>query len=171
MKHWSLLQKKIVTLDKLIQEIPAGKNRNKKLVFTNGCFDILHKGHVQYLCQSADLGDILVVGLNSDDSVKRQGKGEDRPVNQWDARALVLAGLNCVDYVVEFTEDTPIHLIESLIPDVLVKGGDYDPSEENALSKKYIVGREVVLQNSGTVEVIDLVEGFSTTGILKKLKK
>ncbi|MBK6951224.1 MAG: adenylyltransferase/cytidyltransferase family protein [Crocinitomicaceae bacterium] len=170
MSHLFQLQKKIVSLNNLVQEISALKSQNKKIVFTNGCFDILHKGHVQYLSLAADLGDVLVVGLNSDASVKRQGKGDDRPVNNSDARALILAGLGFVNFVVEFDDDTPLNLIEAIVPDVLVKGGDYDPLETNADSKKYIVGRDVVLKNNGRVEVIDLVQGFSTTAIIKKLK-
>jgi len=171
MKHLSQLQKKILSPNDLLQQLNALKSHHKKVVFTNGCFDILHKGHVQYLSLSADLGDILVVGLNSDASVKRQGKGDDRPVNDSDARALVLAGLGFVDFVVEFDEDTPLNLIEKIVPDVLVKGGDYDPAETDANSKKYIVGRDIVLKNKGRVEVIDLVQGFSTTSIIQKLKK
>ncbi|MBK6525435.1 MAG: D-glycero-beta-D-manno-heptose 1-phosphate adenylyltransferase [Crocinitomicaceae bacterium] len=171
MSHLFQLQKKIVSLNNLVQEISALKSQNKKIVFTNGCFDILHKGHVQYLSLAADLGDVLVVGLNSDASVKRQGKGDDRPVNNSDARALILAGLGFVNFVVEFDDDTPLNLIEAIVPDVLVKGGDYDPLETNADSKKYIVGRDVVLKNNGRVEVIDLVQGFSTTSIIQKLKK
>jgi rfaE bifunctional protein nucleotidyltransferase chain/domain len=171
MSHLFQLQKKIVSLNNLVQEIAALKSQNKKIVFTNGCFDILHKGHVQYLSLAADLGDVLVIGLNSDASVKRQGKGDDRPVNNSDARALILAGLGFVNFVVEFDNDTPLNLIEAIVPDVLVKGGDYDPQETNPDSKKYIVGRDIVLKNNGRVEVIDLVQGFSTTSIIQKLKK
>jgi len=171
MSHLFQLQKKIVSLNNLVQEIAALKSQNKKIVFTNGCFDILHKGHVQYLSLAADLGDVLVIGLNSDASVKRQGKGDDRPVNNSDARALILAGLGFVNFVVEFDDDTPLNLIEAIVPDVLVKGGDYDPQETNVDSKKYIVGRDIVLKNNGRVEVIDLVQGFSTTSIIQKLKK
>lgn len=171
MSHLFQLQKKIISLNDLIQQVATLKSQHKKIVFTNGCFDILHKGHVQYLSLAADLGDVLVVGLNSDASVKRQGKGDDRPVNNSDARGLVLAGLGFVDFVVEFDDDTPYKLIEAIVPDVLVKGGDYDPDETNPDSKKYIVGRDIVLKNNGRVEVIDLVQGFSTTSIIQKLKK
>lgn len=171
MSHLYQLQKKIVSLSELLERLPVLRSQQKHIVFTNGCFDILHKGHVQYLSLAADLGHVLVVGLNSDASVRRQGKGSDRPVNASDARALVLAGLGFVDFVVEFDADTPSELIEQIVPDVLVKGGDYDPSETDPKSKKYIVGREVVLKNKGRVEVIDLVQGFSTTGIIQKLKK
>lgn len=171
MNHLSQLQKKIVSLNDLIQEITALKSQQKKIVFTNGCFDILHKGHVVYLNRAADFGDVLVLGLNSDNSVKRQGKGDDRPINSFDSRALIIAGLSCVDYVVEFDDDTPLNLIEQIIPEVLIKGGDYDKNESDKNSKKYIVGRETVLANGGKVEVIDFVQGFSTTSIIQKLKK
>jgi len=144
---------------------------DKKVVFTNGCFDILHKGHVEYLAQAADLGDYLVVGINSDASVQEQGKGEDRPVNKIQARATLLASLGFVDAVIEFDSQTPLSLIENLKPNVLVKGADYDPAITDANSKGYIVGREVVLANGGEVKVIDLVEGYSTTNIINKLKK
>jgi rfaE bifunctional protein nucleotidyltransferase chain/domain len=122
------------------------------------------------LAKAADLGDVLVVGLNSDASVRRQGKGDDRPINDFDARALVIASLNFVDFVLLFDDDTPLKLIELVEPDVLVKGGDYDPLEEDRSSKKYIVGRDVVLGIGGRVETINLVDGFSTTSILNKLK-
>lgn len=171
MSHLFQLQKKIISLNDLVQRISALKSQNKKIVFTNGCFDIIHKGHVQYLSLAADFGDILIIGLNSDASVKRQGKGDDRPVNNSDARSLILSALEFVDFVVEFDEDTPLNLIEKIVPDVLVKGGDYDPAETNPSSKKYIVGREIVLKNNGKVEVIDLVQGYSTTSIIQKLKK
>ena len=155
----------------LFRKLPRLNLKKKKIVFTNGCFDILHKGHVVYLNRAADFGDVLVLGLNSDSSVKRQGKGEDRPINNFDSRALIIAGLSCVDYVVEFDDDTPLNLIEKIIPDVLIKGGDYDKNETDKNAKKYIVGRETVLANGGKVEVIDFVQGFSTTSIIQKLKK
>lgn len=171
MSHLYQLQKKIVSLNELIQQISVLKSQQKKIVFTNGCFDILHKGHVQYLNLASDLGNVLVVGVNSDNSVKRQGKGDDRPINNGDTRSFILAGLSCVDFIVEFDDDTPLKLIDAIIPDVLVKGGDYDPNDIDPASKKYIVGRETVLKNNGRVEVIDLVQGFSTTSIIQKLKK
>lgn len=146
--------------------LPEGK----KIVFTNGCFDILHKGHVEYLAQAADLGDLLVVGINSDASVKNQGKGEERPINKIEARATLLAALGFVDVVIEFDAETPIELIQMIEPDVLVKGGDYDPAEEDATNKKYIVGREVVLAKNGQVATIDLVQGYSTTALINKMK-
>ena len=147
-------------------DFPEGQ----KIVFTNGCFDILHKGHVEYLAQAADLGDILVVGINSDASVQNQGKGEDRPINKVEARATLLAALSFVDYVMEFDAETPIELIELIQPDVLVKGGDYDPKEVDPENKKYIVGRDTVLAKKGEVITIDLVQGYSTTSLINKMK-
>lgn len=170
MNHLQILMDKIVSEKELVESLADLREQGKKVVFTNGCFDILHKGHVTYLAKAADLGGVLVVGLNSDASVRRQGKGDDRPINEFDARALVIASLNFVDFVLFFDEDTPLELIELLRPDVLVKGGDYDPLEEDNSAKKYIVGREVVLGGGGLVKTINLVDGFSTTSILNKLK-
>ena len=170
MNHLQILMDKIVSEKELVESLADLREQGKKVVFTNGCFDILHKGHVTYLAKAADLGGVLVVGLNSDASVRRQGKGDDRPINEFDARALVIASLNFVDFVLFFDEDTPLELIELLRPDVLVKGGDYDPLEEDKSAKKYIVGREVVLGRGGLVKTINLVDGFSTTSILNKLK-
>ena len=141
----------------------------KKVVFTNGCFDILHLGHVTYLANAADLGDALVVALNTDASVKKQGKGDDRPINPENARLQVLASLEFIDVVLLFTNDTPLTEIEAIKPSVLVKGADYSASQTDSTSKNYIVGREVVLENGGEVKTIDLVQGFSTTSILKKI--
>ena len=137
------------------------KLHNQKIVFTNGCFDVLHFGHVQYLLEAKKLGDLLVVGLNSDASVRRL-KGESRPINGENERAFVLAALEFVDYVVVFEEDTPKKLIETVRPNVLVKGGDYQI--EN------IVGADFVMQNGGTVTTIPFVEGFSSTHIIEQLK-
>lgn len=136
------------------------KLHNQKIVFTNGCFDVLHYGHVRYLLDAKSLGDLLVVGLNSDDSVRRL-KGESRPINGEKERAFVLAALEFVDYIVVFEEDTPKKLIETVKPDVLVKGGDYQI--EN------IVGADFVIQNGGTVTTIPFVEGFSSTRIIEQL--
>jgi D-beta-D-heptose 7-phosphate kinase/D-beta-D-heptose 1-phosphate adenosyltransferase len=137
------------------------KRHGQKIVFTNGCFDVLHFGHVHYLLQAKKLGDILVIGLNSDDSVRRL-KGPTRPINGENERAFVLAALVCVDYVTLFEEDTPEELIKVLRPDVLVKGGDYTLDN--------IVGADFVTQNGGTVTTIPFVEGFSSTRIIEKLK-
>lgn len=137
------------------------KRHGQKIVFTNGCFDVLHYGHVHYLLQAKKLGDILVIGLNSDDSVRRL-KGPTRPINGENERAFVLAALVCVDYVTLFEEDTPEELIKVVRPDVLVKGGDYTLDN--------IVGADFVTQNGGIVTTIPFVEGFSSTRIIEKLK-
>ncbi|MGE3799887.1 MAG: D-glycero-beta-D-manno-heptose 1-phosphate adenylyltransferase [Candidatus Kapaibacterium sp.] len=139
------------------------RKSGSRIVFTNGCFDILHLGHVEYLRQSAELGDILVVGLNSDNSVQRL-KGEGRPIVPESERAALLVALRSVDYVSIFDEDTPLSLIEAVRPDVLVKGGDYDPAALDG--SRYIVGSDLVRSYGGDVQVIDLVEGRSTTNIV-----
>jgi rfaE bifunctional protein nucleotidyltransferase chain/domain len=133
---------------------------NNKIVFTNGCFDILHRGHIEYLSQARDKGNVLVIGLNSDASVKRI-KGDSRPVQDEMSRALVLASLRFVDAVVLFDEDTPLDLISFVKPDVLVKGGDY--------TEDTIVGADIVKANGGEVVTIPLVEGYSTSSILEKV--
>jgi rfaE bifunctional protein nucleotidyltransferase chain/domain len=171
MSRLQYLQAKLVTTSEAIQKIALWKIKNDTIVFTNGCFDILHTGHVTYLAKAAELGDKLVIAVNTDASVKRLGKGDDRPVNTEEARAFVLAGLGCVDMGVFFDNDTPFEIIETLKPDVLVKGADYNPNETDKSSKKYIVGSDIVKQNGGKVEVISLVDGFSTTGIINRLKK
>lgn len=133
-----------------------------KLVFTNGCYDVLHPGHVDLLRRARALGDGLILGLNSDESVKMLGKGDDRPVNPQEDRAYVLAGLDCVDYIVIFHESTPLELIKGVRPQVLVKGGDWTPDK--------IVGREVVEKAGGEVVSLPLLEGYSTTGFLEKVR-
>ncbi len=144
----------------LLKELQAHRRQGKTVVFTNGCFDILHAGHVAYLRAAAKLGDLLVVGLNSDASIRRL-KGEDRPVNQQDDRLMVLSELQSIDYLVVFDDDTPMQLIEAIRPDVLAKGADY--------TRETVVGHEVVEAHGGRVELIDLVEGRSTTNIIRKL--
>ena len=133
-----------------------------KVVFTNGCFDLLHPGHVRYLEEARSLGAALIVGVNTDDSVKRLDKEPARPINPEGDRAALVAALACVDRVVLFTEDTPLELITALQPDILVKGGDYRLEE--------IVGREVVLARGGAVQVIPLVPGYSTTALLARIR-
>lgn len=140
----------------------AERAAGHRIVFTNGCFDILHRGHVDLLAAARALGDRLVVGLNDDDSVRRL-KGEDRPVVAGDDRAAVLAALTAVDVVVLFAEDTPLALIETLVPDVLVKGADYRREE--------VVGREVVESAGGSVELVRLTPGRSTTGLIERLQE
>lgn len=155
-----------------LQRIIEGwRLKGDRVVFTNGCFDILHQGHVTYLAKAASMGERLVVALNTDTSVKQQGKGDNRPINPENARALVLASLGCVDAVVFFDAPTPIALITALKPDILVKGADYDPNETDSSSRTYIVRSKEVRSYGGKVEVIDLVDGFSTTGIIEKTAK
>ena len=171
MERYQAILHKINDLESTQRIVKGWQMKGQKVVFTNGCFDILHTGHVTYLVKAADLGHRLVVGLNTDQSVKRQGKGDERPINHEDARLMVLASLGFVDAVILFDEDTPLNLIEALAPDILVKGGDYDAEERDTSSKNYIVGSDFILQNGGKVSTIDLVEGFSTTAIVNKLKK
>jgi len=139
------------------------REQDKQIVFTNGCFDILHPGHVDLLQRARAEGDVLLLGLNSDASVRRQRKGPGRPVNSFTARAFVLAHLSSVDYVVEFDEDTPYELIRQVQPDVLVKGGDWTPER--------IVGRDIVEAKGGRVLSLPLIQGFSTTGIIERILK
>ncbi|HEX6925262.1 MAG TPA: D-glycero-beta-D-manno-heptose 1-phosphate adenylyltransferase [Longimicrobiaceae bacterium] len=139
-----------------------GRPREDRVVFTNGCFDVIHRGHVEYLRAARELGDRLIVGLNGDDSVRRL-KGEGRPLNEFEDRALVLASMEFVDAVVRFDEDTPLRLIEAILPDVLVKGGDYRPEE--------IVGAAEVIAAGGRVEVVPLVPGRSTSSIIERVKE
>ena len=140
--------------------ITEWKARGLKLVFTNGCFDIIHAGHVRYLSEAKKLGDKLIIGLNSDGSVRRL-KGDKRPVNEQYARAEVLAFMGDVDMVVIFDEDTPYELIKLIVPFALVKGGDWKPDE--------IIGSDIVLSNKGIVRSLSFIEGFSTTKVIEKL--
>ncbi len=170
MSRLASLENKIVSLEDAKRRMNMWHLKNDKVVFTNGCFDILHKGHVTYLAKSAELGDRLIVAINTDASVREQGKGENRPINPEDARATVLAALGFVDMVVFFNDQTPLQVIEMLQPDVLVKGADYDPNETDTTSKKYIVGSDIVKKNGGEVVAIQLVDGYSTTSIIEKSK-
>ena len=170
MSRINYIHSKICSHEDALMKIEAWKLMGQKVVFTNGCFDILHKGHVTYLAKAADLGDRLVIALNTDASVKQQGKGDERPINKEDARLQVIASLGFVDMVILFEEQTPYDIIKFLKPDVLVKGADYDPNEGDTTSKKYIVGSDIVRNNGGEVKVIDIVEGFSTTKIVNQLK-
>lgn len=164
------IQDKIVDLHSLQLKMKGWKLKGDKVVFTNGCFDILHKGHVTYLAQAASCGNKLIVGLNTDASVKQQEKGDERPINSEDARAMVLASLGFVDAVILFNNDTPYDLIAALQPDVLTKGADYDPHETDKNAKGYIVGSDIVKANGGEVIAIPFVEGFSTTSTINKMK-
>lgn len=154
-------ERKIVTENDAVRIVNQWRNLGKTVAFTNGCFDILHEGHIASLSQAAQFADYLIVGLNTDDSVQRL-KGKERPVNDQHARAIVLASLLMVDLVVLFSEDTPLALIQALLPNVLVKGGDYTIEK--------IVGAKEVMAHGGSVEIIPLVPGKSTSAVIDKLK-
>lgn len=170
MTRLEYLKNKIVSPQQALSRIGIWKIKGEKFTFTNGCFDLLHAGHVTYLMNAAECSNRLIVGLNSDSSVKRQNKGPERPLNQEDARAMVLAALSSVDLVVVFDNDTPQELIQLLKPDVLAKGADYDPDERDTASKKYIVGSDYVRSYGGAVVAIPFVEGYSTTKLVEKMK-
>jgi D-beta-D-heptose 7-phosphate kinase/D-beta-D-heptose 1-phosphate adenosyltransferase len=155
------MSNRFVELADAVQQREFYRERDLRVVFTNGCFDLLHPGHVTYLEQARALGDVLIVGLNSDESI-RQLKGPSRPVNTLVDRAHMLAGLRSVDLVVPFSEETPIRLISALLPDVLVKGGDYIADE--------IVGAAEVRAAGGEVIVVPFLDGHSSTGIIKKIQ-
>ena len=159
MNHLEKIQNKILNKDNLAEWVAECRAKGSKIVFSNGCFDILHRGHVEYLAKAADFGDEMLIGLNTDASVKRL-KGPSRPINDEYARAIVLAGLEFVSAVVLFDEDTPYNLIKAVQPDVLVKGSDYKP--------EYIVGYDIVTAKGGRVETIDFVDGYSTTRTIEK---
>jgi len=161
MKTGEAIEKKIMTVDQAKLMIAALKVTGKKVSFTNGCFDILHPGHLFSLKQAADEADYLIVGLNSDASVRKL-KGPSRPINNTASRAIVLANLIVVDAVVVFEEETPLELIKELLPDVMVKGGDYTINQ--------VVGGKEVIAHGGKVIINPIVEGFSTTGLIKKMK-
>lgn len=154
-------ESKILTKEQMVEERARLKAAGKVVSFTNGCFDILHCGHITYLNQARAEGDVLVLGMNSDASVRRS-KGDDRPINCQEDRALVLAALECIDYVVLFDEDEPATLVDAIIPDVLVKGEDW---------AHYVSGRETVEANGGKVVLTKMVEGRSTTGTIEKILK
>jgi rfaE bifunctional protein nucleotidyltransferase chain/domain len=151
-------------------QIQQWKEEGKKIVFTNGVFDILHVGHVTYLKKARSLGDVLIVGLNSDHSVKRLNKGPERPIHDEQARKIVLESLRFVDAVLIFNDDTPLRLIVEIQPDILVKGGDYSPDIEDIMDKKYMVGAKEVKSWGGKAMVIDLVDGYSTTAAINKMR-
>jgi len=156
------LDKRIVDLVQIQRLCNIWRMKGDRIVFTNGCFDILHRGHVEYLHEAAALGDRLVIGVNTDASVQRLGKGDGRPYNDQDSRAKVLAALRLVDAVVLFDQDTPLELIQNIGPDVLVKGGDYTEDQ--------IVGAEYVRANGGEVLSLKLVDGYSTTATVEKIR-
>lgn len=157
-----LIKSKIQSWEEIRTTVEQWKSEDQKVVFTNGCFDILHYGHVYYLAQARAMGDRLVIGLNSRDSVSRL-KGPNRPINDDETRQYLLASLQYVDAVVVFEQDTPLELINIVKPDILVKGGDY--------TIETIVGADIVLNNGGEVKSLAFVPGYSTTSIEEKLKK
>ena len=161
MSHLNKLNTKIYSLEELENQVNAWKQAGEEVVFTNGCFDIIHRGHIEVLAQTADLGDRLIIGLNSDTSIQKL-KGKNRPIIEEQSRAILLASLEFVDAVVIFSEDTPLKLISALLPDVLAKGGDYEIET--------IVGHEIVQQNGGKVKLVPFVDGFSSTTIIEKIK-
>ena len=153
---------KIIHKEEVKKTFSYHKKASKSLVFTNGCFDILHPGHISYLEEAKKMGHILIVGVNSDASISRL-KGKSRPIHDFFFRSLMLSALESVDYVIEFEEDTPISLIEKVIPNVLVKGNDYDPNE--------IVGADFVKSQGGSVNTITFLPGFSTSQIVEKIQR
>jgi rfaE bifunctional protein nucleotidyltransferase chain/domain len=157
-----IISNKVILREQAQLVVDRWKFKNEKIVFTNGCFDILHRGHLEYLIQAAALGHRLIIGLNSDESVSRI-KGPSRPVNKIDDRAFALASLRFTDLIIPFEEDTPLELIEFIQPNILVKGGDY--TIEN------IVGAKETLQRGGRVEVLSFKIGYSTTSLIDKMKK
>ncbi|MDG2138722.1 MAG: adenylyltransferase/cytidyltransferase family protein [Flavobacteriales bacterium] len=160
-KALNKLQSKIYTLDQLIDEVINWKDQNKKIVYTNGCFDLIHLGHVEVLARSSDLGDKLIVAINSDESIAKI-KGTNRPIIEEESRVKQIAALDFVDAVILFQQDTPIKIISSITPNVITKGGDYKTSD--------IVGHEIIQGNNGEVAIIPLTQGYSTTSILDKIK-
>lgn len=162
MRSVSSIPNKIFNLDDLMHQVRRWRLHNKKIVFTNGVFDILHEGHIASLSEAASYGHVLIVGVNTDASVKRL-KGESRPVNSENSRALILASLVMTDAIILFEEDTPLNLISAVLPDVLVKGGDYTIGQ--------VVGANEVMANGGEVKIVPILEGFSTTSIIQKMKE
>jgi len=155
-----IIEQKVKTLEELEKMVQAMKIKDQKIVFTNGCFDIIHSGHIHTLSEAKNKGTKLIVAINSDNSIKSL-KGENRPIQNEKQRSLIIASLFFVDFVVIFEEATPFNLIKTLKPDVLVKGGDYKISE--------IIGADIVIKNGGTVEMIPFLEGFSTTDTIRKI--
>ncbi len=161
MTHLDIIKKKIFTTETIVSQLNVWRFKDRKIVFTNGCFDILHQGHVDYLSKAADLGHVLIVGLNSDASTHAL-KGPTRPINDEYSRALILASLHFTDAVILFDEATPYELIKYLQPDILVKGADYKVEQ--------IAGHDIVLAKGGQVLTIELLQGFSTSAIEAKIK-
>lgn len=162
---------KIFEWEPLLSKIHSWRKNGDRIVFTNGVFDLLHPGHADYLARAAALGDKLVVAVNSDDSVKTLHKGPERPVNPQAARAALLAALSSVDAVTVFDDSTPQRLIEAILPDILAKGGDYDPDCTDPQDPKFLIGSDTVKARGGRVVAVPLLEGFSSTAIIEKIKR
>ena len=160
-KSLEILNNKILDKERLLVKLTDWKEENKKIVFTNGCFDLIHLGHIEVIARSADLGDILIIGVNTDNSIKRL-KGKNRPIVEEISRAKQLAALEFVDAVIFFDQDTPIDLIKMINPNIITKGGDYNTDQ--------VIGNDIVTQNDGEVVIIPLTQGYSTTSILEKIK-
>ncbi len=160
-KRQGIILKKIISKEELSGLVELLKFNKQKIIFSNGCFDILHPGHVDYLSKAKKLGDCLIVAVNSDESVRKL-KGESRPINNLGYRMNMLAGLESVDFVIMFEEETPYNIINAIVPDVLVKGSDYKVSD--------IVGSDIVLEHGGEVKTIDFLDGYSTSAIIDKIK-
>ena len=158
----SKVREKIITTDNLVLKVSQWKKNKMKVAFTNGCFDILHLGHLEILTKSKEFGDRLIVAVNSDESVRKL-KGEERPINDFQTRSNMLASFSFVDYVVEFSDDTPKKLIQIIKPDFLIKGGDY--------KKKDIVGNDIVSSYGGETIIIPLIDGLSSTNTINKINK
>ena len=155
------VKNKIFNKNNLLEKLEIWRSANKKIVFTNGCFDLIHLGHIEVLARSADLGDILIIGVNTDSSIKEL-KGNNRPIIEENSRAQQLASLEFVDAVILFNEQTPLELIKVIKPNVITKGGDYNSEQ--------VVGNEIAVKNEGEVIIIPLTQGYSTTSILDKIK-
>ncbi len=168
MDRIDFITSKIVTIEEAKRKVSMWRLKNDVVCFTNGCFDILHLGHITYLAKSASLGSRLIVALNNDNSVRLLNKAPNRPINNEHARAMVIAAIGCVDLVIVFNEKTPFEMIKVLMPDILIKGADYDAKELDKNHPKYIIGSDIVKANGGRVETISFVEGYSTTSILSK---
>ena len=155
------VKNKIFNKNNLLEKLEIWRGANKKIVFTNGCFDLIHLGHIEVLARSADLGDILIIGVNTDSSIKEL-KGNNRPIIEENSRAQQLASLEFVDAVILFNEQTPLELIKVIKPNIITKGGDYNSEQ--------VVGNKIAVKNDGEVIIIPLTQGYSTTSILDKIK-
>lgn len=162
MTQLDILNAKIVDNESIQPQLARIRFRKKKIVFTNGCFDLLHKGHIDYLAKASDMADFMIVGLNTDKSVQKI-KGKERPVQDEQSRALILASLSFIDYIVLFDEETPYNLIKLVQPDILVKGADYKPED--------IVGYDILKSKGGEVKTLDFLDGYSTSSIIEKIKR